>query len=71
MGNLPLSYLIKEMPFPFYINRMLYLDSNIPSKTFYASISSKILRIARKTTDMINFVTPVKCFVDTYKNASY
>ena len=38
---------------------MLYLDSNIPSKIFYDSISSKILRIARKTADLINLVTHV------------
>ena len=38
---------------------MLYLDSNIPSQIFYDSISSKILRIARKTADLINLVTHV------------
>ena len=32
--------------FPFYVNGMHYLDSNIPSKTFYASVKSEILRIA-------------------------
>ena len=34
---------------------MPYLDSNIPSKVFYALVGSEILRIAR--TDLINMVT--------------
>ena len=34
---------------------MPYLDSNIPSKVFYASVGSEILRIAR--IDLINMVT--------------
>ena len=29
--------------FPFYINRMPYLDENIPAKIFYASVGPKFL----------------------------
>ena len=49
----------KRDAFPFYINRMPYIDSNIPSKIFYACIGSEILRIARTTSeknDMIHCV---------------
>ena len=35
---------------------MPYLDSNIPSKIFYASIASEVVRIARTTMDLINMV---------------
>ena len=35
---------------------MSYLDSNMPSKTFYASIDSEILCIVRTTIDLINMV---------------
>ena len=55
--NLQVSFLIKNMSFPFI--SMLYLHSNIPSKIFYASISSEITRIVRKTTNLINIVTHV------------
>lgn len=34
--------------FSFYINGMHYLHSNTPSKTFYASIKSEILRICQR-----------------------
>ena len=49
--SLPLS------AFPFYINRMCFFDSSIPSKIFYDLISSEILPIARKNTDLINLIT--------------
>ena len=32
----------KTDTFPFYINYMAHLDSNIPSKIFYASVGSEI-----------------------------
>ena len=35
------------------------LDSNTPSKIFYALIGSKIPRTATTKTDLINMVTPV------------
>ena len=44
---------------PIYINHMSYLDRNIPSKIFYASIGSEILNIVRITTDLVNMVTHV------------
>ena len=40
----------KRDSFPFYISCMSYLDRNMPSKIFHASIGSEILRIARATT---------------------
>ena len=46
--NLRLSCLIKNT-FPCHIDRMPYLNSNIPSKVFYTSVGSDILRIARTT----------------------
>ena len=46
----------KRDALPFYINRMPYLDSNIPSKIFYASIGSEVLRITRTTMGLINMV---------------
>ena len=39
----------KRDAFPFFIVRMPHLDSNIPSKIFYSSIYSEILRISRCT----------------------
>ena len=47
----------KRDTFPFYINCKSYLDSNIPSKIFSASVGSEILGIARTTIDLINMVT--------------
>ena len=35
------------------------LDSNIPSKIFYASVGSEILRIARAIMDLTNMVPRV------------
>ena len=45
--------------FPFYIKCLPYLESNIPSKIFYASISYDFLRIVRTATDLNNLATPV------------
>ena len=36
---------------PFYINRMLYLNCNMPSKILYVSVGSEMLRIARTSAD--------------------
>ena len=44
---------------PFCINLMPYLDSNIPSKTFYALVRSETLHVARSATDLTNMVTRV------------
>ena len=41
----------KRNVFPFYINRMLYLNCNMPSKILYVSVGSEILRIARTSAD--------------------
>lgn len=48
----------KRIAFPFYINRRPYLDSNAPSKIFYALVGSKMLRVARATTE--HMVTHIK-----------
>jgi len=45
----------KRDSFPFYINRMPFLDSNMPSKIFYSAVGSEILRIARATTEPNDF----------------
>ena len=67
--NLPLSRLIRDMPFlPFYINRMSYCDSNIPSKKFYGLIGSEVLRIARATTDLINMEASINLLLKRTKN---
>ena len=36
---------------PFGIVRIPYRDSNLPSKIFYASIASKMLRLARTSSE--------------------
>ena len=46
----------KRDSFPFYITRMPYKDSNIPSRMFYGCIGSEVLRIARATTDNNKFI---------------
>ena len=43
----------KKNAFSFYINRMPYLDINIPSKTFYALVGSEILRIFRTIANLL------------------
>ena len=35
---------------------MPYLDSNIPSKIFYSTIGSEVLRFARTTTSLEDFI---------------
>ena len=59
-----------QCAFPFHFNRMLYLDSNIPSQIFYASIESENLRIARTATtkELINVVTRVNSLLIRMKN---
>lgn len=56
LQNLQTNFFDKIDAFPFYINSMPYLDSNMLSKIFYASVGSEILRIARTTTDLIRMV---------------
>ena len=57
----------KKDAFPFYINSMPYLDSNILSKIFYASTSPEILCITRATTVLINMVTYVDLLLTLMK----
>ena len=42
----------KRDDFPFSIVRMPFLNSNMPSKIFYASLGSEILRLGRTTNDI-------------------
>ena len=49
----------KRDAFPIYINRIPWLDNNIPSQMFYASIDFEILHITRTTTYLINTVKRV------------
>ena len=44
----------KRDPFPFYINRMPHLDTNILFSVIFASIGSETLCIARATTNLSN-----------------
>ena len=46
----------KRDAFPFFIVRMPYLSSNIPSIIFYSSIFSEFLRIARCTLKLHDFI---------------
>ena len=57
--------------FPFYINRVPYMDSNITSKTFCASISSEILHISWKTTDLIIMVARANLLLVWMKKERY
>ena len=45
----------KKDAFPLSIVRMPYLCSNMPSKIFYASVGSEILRLARTNSNKNNF----------------
>ena len=47
----------KKDVFSFYINRIPYLDINIQSKIFYASIGFEIILTARTIANLINMVT--------------
>ena len=42
---------------------MPYLDSDIPSKIFYASFDSEILHVAKATSNLINMVTRANLLV--------
>ena len=46
----------KRDAFPFFIVRMPHLSSNIPSSTFYGSVFSEFLRIARCTLYFDDFI---------------
>ena len=53
----------KRDAFPFFIVRMPYLESNIPSFVFYGSFKSEVLRIAKNTLRYHDFLVLVKPFV--------
>lgn len=58
--NLQLSCLIKVMYIgidcPIWASKYSYLDSITPPKTFYASVNSETLCIARTTIDLVHMV---------------
>ena len=58
----------KRNVFPFYINRMPYLDSNTPSEIHYAAIGSENLGIARTAAERINMVIRVNLLSIRMKN---
>ena len=47
----PLVFLYIHKLFSFFIGRMPYLSSNVPSNMFYALIGSKILTVGRTNTN--------------------
>ena len=49
----------KRDKFPFFIVRMLHLSSNTPTAIFYGSIFSELLRIAKCTLTIKNFILKV------------
>ena len=60
MVYLCISSLIKETHFHFFIVRMPNKSSNIPNNTFYGSILSEFLRIARNTLLYADFLPRAK-----------
>ena len=46
----------KRNKFPFFVIRMLYRSSNVPSSIFYGSIFSEFLQIARCTLRLTKFI---------------
>ena len=67
-GNFITSLFDKRDAFPFSIVRMPYLSSNMPSKIFYASVCSEILRLARTNTNSNSFVNAVTVLLNRMKN---
>ena len=58
----------KRDSFNFYIVRMPHLDSNIPPFTFYGSVFSEFLRIARCSSDINSFISTAHTFFNRMKN---
>ena len=52
----------KRDAFSFSVVRMPYLQSNMPSKMFYSTISAEILRICRATYKYTNFLELQKTY---------
>ena len=55
--NFTLTLFNKRDAFLFYIKQISCLGSSIPSKNFYVSVSSEILRFVRTKTDLNHLVT--------------
>ena len=66
-GHLNTKLFDKRDDFPFSINRLPFLSSNIPTNMFYASISAEILRIARVSSSMDNFIYSSKVLIKRVK----
>ena len=58
----------KRDSFPFSIVRMPFKSSNIPSKTFYATIGAEILRIGRACTSTEAFVKSARSILQRMLN---
>ena len=66
-GHLNTKLFDKRDEFPFSINRLPFLSSNIPTNMFYASISAEILRIARVSSSIDNFIYSSKVLIKRVK----
>jgi len=53
----------KRDTFPFFIVRMPHIDSNIPYSIFYSALVGEILRIARSTLLLEDFLPGAKCLL--------
>ena len=63
-GKFSTSLFDKTDSFPFSIVRMPYASSNMPSTIFYSTISAEILRIARATTTLEDFLIAGKSILN-------
>ena len=54
----------KRDAFPFFIVRMPHLQSNIPKNIFYSALIGEILRIARSTMLLEDFIPKAKDLID-------
>ena len=55
-GHYTYSHFDKREKFPFKINRMPHMDSNIPKSIFYGTIHAEILRLARANLLINDFI---------------
>lgn len=62
IGSLEMGYMIKKDAFLFFIVRMSYRDSNIPTRNFYAPVGYAILCLARITSSKEKFEKLIPLF---------
>ena len=58
----------KRNDFPFSIVRMPFLNSNMPSKIFYASLGSEVLRLGRTTNDVHSLKSNIDTLLKRMRN---